>query len=161
MARRGIPWYFGARIFLGAGAFSGPFAFSVSYTFPGVVLRTKRWEEPTEPRHEPLALENEKDVLRHYYEGSQLPSPMGGFLAVIHVQTESDGSGTVIFECLSSSLRFKLPIKKATRTERAKVKEHMEGGQDPACPRCHDRRLSRVGPNWVCPSCGVRYAKAV
>jgi hypothetical protein len=110
--------------------------------------------------YEPLELANKKDVLRHYYEGSQLPSPMDGFLAVIHVQPEEDGSGTVIFECLSSSLRFKMEIKKATRTERAKVKALMNSGMDPACPRHVDTRLKRIGPNWVCPACGVRYARA-
>jgi hypothetical protein len=121
---------------------------------------TRPWEPPEMTSYEPLELANKKDVLRHYYEGSQLPSPMDGFLAVIHVQPEEDGSGTVIFECLSSSLRFKMEIKKATRTERAKVKALMDSGMDPACPRHVDTRLKRIGPNWVCPACGVRYARA-
>jgi len=110
--------------------------------------------------HEPLELENADEVLEHYYAGSQLPSPVGGFLAVIHVQPEDDGSGTVLLECLSSSLRFALPIKKATRTERKKVREMMENEMDPHCPRHGDLRLQRVGANWICPACGVRYARA-
>ena len=117
--------------------------------------------QPEEPqRPDPLDLENEADVLKAYYAGSQLPSPMGGFLAVIHVQHEDDGSGTVLFECLSSSLRFRLPLKKATRTERSKVKAMIDDGMDPQCPRHEGIRLRRVGPNWICPNCGVRYARA-
>ncbi len=108
---------------------------------------------------EPLPLPNEKDVLRLYYEGGQLPSPVGGFLELIHVQPEDDGSGYVLFECLTSSLRYRMPIKKATRTERKKVSEVIESGRDPDCPRHVDRRLVRVGRNLVCPSCGVRYAR--
>jgi len=121
---------------------------------------TRPWEPPDTIQHEPLDLDNEADVLRNYYEGAQLPSPMDGFLAVIHVQPHEDGSGTVLFECLSSSLRFKMPIKKATRTERTRVKAAIDSGLDPSCPRHVETRLKRVGPNWVCPSCGVRYARA-
>jgi len=120
---------------------------------------TRPWEPPDITSFEPLTLDNETEVLRHYYEGSQLPSPMEGFLAAIHVQYEDDGSGTVLFECLSSSLRFKLHIKKATRTERSKVKEMIDSGVDPICPRHVDMRLARVGPNFICPACGVRYGR--
>ena len=104
----------------------------------------------------------EQETLRQlYYAGAQLPSPMGGFLEVLHVQTEEDGSGVVIFECLSSSLRFRLPLKAATRTERKAVRERMDAGMDPECPR-HEggRRLQRVGRNFICSACGVRYARA-
>ena len=121
---------------------------------------TKQKEQSESTAHEPLALSNEAEVLRHYYQGTQLPSPMGEFLAVIHVQPQADGSGRVIFECLSSSLRFAATIKKATSTERAKVRKMMEGGMDPLCPRHVEVRLTRVGPNWVCPACGIRYARA-
>jgi len=126
----------------------------------GIGMAKKEERTIEDLAHEPLELDNADDVRRHYYEGSQLPSPMGGFLAVIHVQPEDDGSGTVLFECLSSSLRYALPIKKATRTERKKVREMMDEGMDPHCPRHTNVRLQRVGPNWVCPSCGVRYARA-
>lgn len=121
---------------------------------------TRPWEPPDTILQEPLDLTNRDEVLRHYYEGSQLPSPMDGFLAVIHVKPEDDGSGTVIFECLSSSLQFKLSIKKATRTERTKVKTMLDGGMEPTCLRHVGMRLTRVGPHWVCSSCGVRYGKA-
>ncbi len=104
----------------------------------------------------------EEETLRQlYYAGAQLPSPMGGFLEVLHVQSEEDGSGTVIFECLSSSLRFRLPLKAATRTERKKVRDRIDAGMDPECPRHEEgRRLQRVGRNLICSACGVRYAKA-
>jgi len=108
---------------------------------------------------EPLLLPNEKEVLRLYYEGAQLPSPVGGFLELIHVQPQEDGSGFALFECLASSLRYRMPIKKATRTERKKVSDMIDAGVDPDCPRHVDRRLTRVGRNLVCPACGVRYAR--
>lgn len=108
---------------------------------------------------EPLSLPNEKDVLRLYYEGAQLPSPVGGFLELIHVQPQEDGSGYVLFECLASSLRYRMPIKKATRTERKKVSAMIEAGLEPDCPRHVERRLKRVGRHLICPACGVRYAR--
>ncbi len=108
-----------------------------------------------------LPAKDEETLRQLYYAGSQLPSPMGGFLEVLHVQPEEDGSGTVIFECLSSSLRFRLPLKAATRTERKKVRDRMNAGLDPECPR-HEAglHLQRVGRNFICSACGVRYAKA-
>lgn len=108
-----------------------------------------------------LPVKDEETLRQLYYAGAQLPSPMGGFLEVLHVQAEGDGSGTVIFECLSSSLRFRLPLKAATRTERKKVRDRIDAGMDPECPR-HEggRRLQRVGRDLICSACGVRYAKA-
>ncbi|GMR14222.1 MAG: hypothetical protein BMS9Abin29_2463 [Gemmatimonadota bacterium] len=108
-----------------------------------------------------LPVKDEETLRQLYYAGAQLPSPMGGFLEVLHVQAEEDGSGTVIFECLSSSLRFRLPLKAATRTERKTVRDRIDAGMEPECPR-HEggRRLHRVGRNLICPACGVRYAKA-
>ncbi len=104
----------------------------------------------------------EEETLRQlYYAGAQLPSPMGGFLEVLHVQSEEDGSGIVIFECLSSSLRFRLPLKAATRTERKKVRDRMDAEMELECPRHEEgRRLQRVGRNLICTACGVRYARA-
>lgn len=100
-------------------------------------------------------------ILEAYYEGRRVPSPVGGHLDPIRVQLEDDGSGTVIFECSSSSLRFSLSVKKATRTERRKVREMKDGEQDPSCPRHGpDTLLVRVGRDLVCPRCGVRYARA-
>jgi hypothetical protein len=108
-----------------------------------------------------LPVTDEETLRQLYYAGAQLPSPMGGFLEVLHVQAEADGSGTVIFECLSSSLRFRLPLKAATRTERKKVRERIDAGMEPECPR-HEvgRRLHRVGRDLICSACGVKYAKA-
>ena len=108
-----------------------------------------------------LPIEDEDTLRKLYYAGAQLPSPVGGFLEVLHVQPEADGSGTVIFECLSSSLRFRLPVNAATRTERKKVRERLESGMEPECPRHMDgRRLVRVDKDLVCSACGVRYARA-
>ena len=108
-----------------------------------------------------LPAKDEEELRQLYYAGAQIPSPMGGFLEVLHVQAEEDGSGTVIFECLTSSLRFRLPLKAATRTERKKVRDRIDAGMDPECPR-HEggRRLRRVGGDFLCSACGVRYAKA-
>ena len=107
-----------------------------------------------------LPLEDEKELLESYYEGRRVPSPMGGHLDPIRVQMEDDGSGTVIFECSSSSLRFSLSVKKATRTERRKVREMQEEGREPHCPRHGpDQLLVRVGKALVCPRCGVRYGR--
>ena len=108
-----------------------------------------------------LPAKDEETLRQLYYAGAQLPSPMGGFLEVLHVQTEEDGSGIVIFECLSSSLRFRLPLKAATRTERKAVRDSMDAGMHPECPRHEEgRRLQRVGRNFICSACGVRYARA-
>lgn len=116
-------------------------------------------EEKEGPRI--LPLEDEQELLEAYYDGRRIPSPMGGHLDPIRVQTEDDGSGTVIFECSSSSLRFALPVKKATRTERRKVREVQAEDREPGCPRHGaDQLLVRVGKNLVCPLCGVRYGKA-
>lgn len=103
-----------------------------------------------------------KRLLRQYYQGARLDSPMGGFLEPLGVRHEDDGSGIAIFECSASSLRYQLVIPKATRTERKNVKDALEEGRDPSCPRHVDppRRLQRVRGNLVCTACGVAYAKA-
>ena len=89
-----------------------------------------------------------------------MPSPMDGFLAPLRVRSDDDGSGTVIFECSASSLRFSLAIPSATRGEKKKVKKVQDEGDDPNCPRHHPpQRLNRVGPYLLCPLCGVRYGK--
>ena len=108
-----------------------------------------------------LQLDNEKQLLKHYYAGQQMPSPNGGFLMLLGVRTNGDGSATGIFECSVSSLRYEITIPKATRTERRKVKEVVDAGGDPDCPR-HGAgtRLVRAGRDLVCGSCGVAYARA-
>lgn len=103
-----------------------------------------------------------KRLLQLYYQGARLDSPMGGFLEPLGVRYDDDGSGTAIFECSASSLRYHLSIPKATRTERKKVKDALDEGIDPSCPRHVDppRRLQRVKGNLACTACGVAYAKA-
>jgi hypothetical protein len=86
---------------------------------------------------------------------------MGGFLDILGVREGGDGTGRVLLECNTSSLRFVLTIPKATRTEKTKVKEAREAGDEPTCPRhgAHER-LARSGKDWVCALCGVTYGKA-
>ncbi len=85
---------------------------------------------------------------------------MGGQLDLLGVREGEGGVGWVLLECNVSSLRYVLTIPKATRTERAKVKEAIEGGEELTCPR-HGafHRLSKSGRNWVCQDCGVVYGK--
>lgn len=109
---------------------------------------------------EPLTLPEPRKLQKLYYAGLQMPSPQGGFLEPLRVRHESDGSATVLFECNTSSLRYALPIPKATRTERRKVKEMQESGADPHCPRHGPgTRLVRAGTGLVCPLCGVAFGK--
>ena len=116
---------------------------------------------PPDPLWDAIALPDAKVHLRLWYHTVQMPSPMGGFLESLRVRSNDDGSGTVIFECSASSLRFALAIPSATRGEKKKVQKFHDEGEDPNCPR-HDpyQRLNRVGPYLVCPLCGVRYIKA-
>lgn len=107
-----------------------------------------------------ISLKKQKELRRRYYDGSQMISPMGGFLEPIRVKYGGPGDGTVLFDCLASSLRFELTIPKATRTERRKVREMLDEGDDPVCPR-HGRGtlLVRNDRDLVCPKCGVRFAR--
>ena len=107
-----------------------------------------------------LGIPNPDDLLRLYYEGGQLPSPPGGFLMVLRVQPEDDGSGSILLECTASSLRYRLDVPKATRAERKRVRDGMDEGAEPKCPRHADQLLVRMRNDLVCPKCGVRYAKA-
>lgn len=108
-----------------------------------------------------LPLENEKRLLKAFYAGQRLPSPMGGFLEPLGVRPADGGGAVALFECSASSLRYELGIPKATRTERRKVREALGVGEDPDCPRhgpgC---RLVRAGKDLVCPLCGIAYGKA-
>ena len=109
---------------------------------------------------QPLTVENEKQLLRRYYEGRQIESPTGGFLMLLGVRPSDDGGATAIFECSASSLRYQVVIPKATRTERKKVKDALEAGEDPDCPRHGTgQRLVRAGKELTCPACGISYAK--
>ncbi|MCG6955224.1 MAG: hypothetical protein LJF04_04455, partial [Gemmatimonadetes bacterium] len=107
-----------------------------------------------------IILEGEKNVLRLYYGDQQIPSPMGGFLMLLGVRPKEDGGASVLFECSASSLRYWLEIPPATRTERSKVREIQNDGDDPDCPRHGEGvRLVRAGKDMVCPLCGIPYGK--
>ena len=107
-----------------------------------------------------LSLPDEEGLLGLYYDGGRLPSPSGGFLMVLGVLPEDEGSGLVVLECTASSLRYQMNVPKATRTERKKVRDMIAEGTDPKCPRHHGELLTRVHHDLACPRCGVRYAKA-
>ena len=108
-----------------------------------------------------LQLDNAKHLLKQFYAGQQMESPNGGFLMLLGVRAKEKGDAVAMFECSVSSLRYELNIPKATRTERKKVKEILDAGGDPGCPRHGpELKLRRAGKDLVCRSCGVAYAKA-
>ena len=107
-----------------------------------------------------LTLPDEDRLLGLYYDGGRLPSPSGGFLMVLRVQSEAEGSGSVFLECNSSSLRYRMSVPKATRAERKKVRDLIDDGRDPECPRHEGQLLTRIRHDLACSGCGVRYAKA-
>jgi hypothetical protein len=107
-----------------------------------------------------LTLPDEGALLSLYYDGARLPSPSGGFLIVLGVQAEDDGTGSVLLECMSSSLRYEVTVPKGTRSERKKVRDKMASGADPKCPRHQGQLLARIRHDLACLKCGVRYAKA-
>ena len=86
---------------------------------------------------------------------------MGGYLEILGVYALDDGSARLILECNTSSIRFDLPIRAATRTEKTKVKQSLAEGLDPHCPRHGaQQRLFRERSLLVCPLCGVPFGKA-
>ena len=102
-----------------------------------------------------------KGALKAFYAGQRLESPVGGFLEILGVHSLEGGSAELILECSSSSIRFQLPIKAATRTEKQKVKQALAEGDDPWCPRHGEaKRLYREGILLVCHACGVPFGKA-
>jgi hypothetical protein len=108
-----------------------------------------------------LTVDDEKGLLKAYYAGHRMPSPNGGYLMPLGVHSLDDGTAVGIFECSASSLRYEIAIPKATRNERKKVRDVMEEGDDPDCPRHGEgARLVRAGKDLVCKACGVAYAKA-
>ncbi len=108
-----------------------------------------------------LPLDNAKRLLKVFYAGQRLPSPMGGFLEFLGVRAADGGGAVAFFECSASSLRYELDIPKATRTERHKVRDAQADGDDPDCPRHGDgHRLVRAGKDLVCPLCGIAYGRA-
>lgn len=110
---------------------------------------------------EALRLDNEKQLLKQYYAGQRMESPTGGYLMLLGLRSGEGGSSIAIFECSASSLRYEIEIPKATRTERKKVRDALEAGEDPDCPRHGPgSRLVRAGRDLVCRECGVAYARA-
>ncbi len=110
--------------------------------------------------HQRLTLPDADALLSLYYDGGRLPSPSGGFLMVLGVQAEDEGSGSILLECTASSLRYETSVPKATRSERKKVRDVIAEGSDPKCPRHQGQLLTRIRHDLACPRCGVRYAKA-
>lgn len=105
-------------------------------------------------------LNNEKQLLKQYYAGQQMESPNGGFLMLLGIRS-AEGGAIGILECSATSMRYEILIPKATRAERRKVKEVLDAGDDPDCPRHGPgRRLVRAGRDVVCPDCGVAYGRA-
>ncbi len=118
-------------------------------------------EPPPGSPGNPLPLPREKKVLRRYYAGERLRSPMGGHLDVLGVREGEGGTGRVLLECNASSLRFVLLVPRATKSEREAVKAALDAGDDAFCPRHgHHHRLVKSGKKWVCPQCGVPYASS-
>ena len=117
-------------------------------------------EPPAGSPANPIPLRRSKKVLERYYAGKRLASPMGGDLDVLGVREGANGTGRVLLECNSSSLRFVLVIPRATKEEKTQVKESLDKGGDPHCPRHGSiQPLAKSGKNWACPLCGVGFAK--
>ena len=124
------------------------------------MMRTSAPEQQAGSPGNPIPLPKDKKLLQSYYSGERLPSPMGGQLDLLGVREGEDGTGRVLLECNTSSLRFVLVIPKATRTEKTKVKEVLAAGDDPHCPRHGPYHpLTKSGKELVCPLCAVSYGK--
>jgi hypothetical protein len=108
-----------------------------------------------------LPLAQEKKLRKLYYSGASLPSPMGGTLELISVHFGGSRAGAVLFECLTSSLRFELTIPRATTGEREAVRKKIKAKRDPFCPRHGEgARLVRMGKSLVCRRCGISFGQA-
>jgi hypothetical protein len=109
----------------------------------------------------PIPLPKDKKLLQKYYAGERLSSPLGGQLDVLGIRESEEGTGRVLLECNTSSLRFVLVIPKATRTEKSKVKEQLSQGDDPHCPRHGPYELlTKSGKDLMCPLCAVSFGKS-
>jgi len=118
-------------------------------------------EAPAGSPTNPIRLPRSKKTLERYYAGRRLDSPMGGQLEVLGVREGKNGTGRILLECNTSSLRYVLLIPKATKAEKDRVKEVLAAGEDPSCPRHGpDQILSKSGKNLVCALCGVPYGKS-
>ena len=118
-------------------------------------------EPPPGSPANPMPLPKSKKLLERYYAGKRLESPLGGYLDLLGIRESEDGTGGVLLECNTSSLRFVLVIPRATRTEKTRTKEALAAGDDLFCPRHGlEQRLSKSGKNWVCSLCGVSFGKS-
>lgn len=109
---------------------------------------------------DPIQVSNPKQLLKQYYAGAQMESPNGGFLMLLGIRPGEGGTAIGLLECSVSSLRYQIVIPKATKNERKRVKDVLQAGDDPDCPRHGPgARLVRAGKNFVCNSCGVAYAR--
>ncbi|MFO8175903.1 MAG: hypothetical protein ACQET1_07815 [Gemmatimonadota bacterium] len=125
------------------------------------MTRSSAPEPPPGSPGNPIQLPKDKKLLQKYYAGERLPSPMGGHLDVLGVREGEKGMGRVLLECNASSLRFVMEIPRATRAEKEKVKELVQQGGDPHCPRHGPYHpLSKSGKEWVCSLCAISYGKA-
>ena len=107
-----------------------------------------------------LRLDNEKQLLKLYYAGQRMESPNGGFLMLLGIHPGESGEAVGMFECSASSLRYEIVIPKGTRTERKRVRDELDAGDDPDCPRHGPGfRLARAGKSFVCKDCGISYAR--
>ena len=107
-----------------------------------------------------LPIDYQKQVLKQYYAGARMDSPNGGFLILLGIRPGEAGTAVGLLECSVSSLRYRIVIPKATKTERKKIKNVLDAGDDPDCPRHGPgTRLVRAGKNFVCNACGVAYAR--
>ena len=93
---------------------------------------------------EALRMKKAKQLLKQYYAGQRIESPNGGFLILLGIRPQQGGTAVGVFECSASSLRYEIVIPKATRTERKKVREALQQGGDPGCPR-HGPEFRLVG----------------
>ncbi len=122
-------------------------------------MRDPREDPPGGTQADPIPLDD-ASLLKAYYAGQRLPSPVGGFLDLLGSRALPDGSARLLFECNSSSLRYLLTVPKGTRRDREKVREQMKSGLDPHCPRCGPARtLIRAAGDLQCP-CGALFGKA-
>ncbi len=99
-----------------------------------------------------------KKMEKLFCSGESLPSPAGGMLVRLGARPEPDGTSWVLLECPSSSLRFQLPIRKATKGEKVKVQAQLDAGEVSLCPRGGlGPPLVRRGKDLYCPRCNIKY----
>ena len=117
-------------------------------------------EDTDKPTSTAIPLKADKALLKRYYSGQRLESPMGGFLELLGSQSQDNGSSRLLFECSTSSLRFELIVPKGSRGDREKVKKQFEAGEELLCPRCDNRKpMLRNGADLAC-QCGASFGRA-